>query len=317
MMDDDWWLTAIMDGWLFRASRYHLVMLLSYAQERQKRAYRAIREFSNKQGTKVLPQLVDYLCIDQIIMHEQHWIEQTNADLVTLASLGRSTDVSFLLDGFIDVRLCDRRSKRVPANDALAVAAEKGHTAVVEALLSAGADPSARNVDSVPPLVLAARQGHVRVVQLLLAASADIRSRAQGLDAAQWASRNGHERARQCLAQAGERERVEIHARINAAEATLTKHIESLGGVPEELKEAFALVTPALTQKLKILREAFQRSSVRMFQGTGAAAPVMLPSVDIDKNHLSPLPRQRPSGVLPTSLSLLALRPRSSGRQLQ
>ena len=69
MMDDDWWLTAIMDGWLFRASRYHLVMLLSYAQERQKRAHRAIREFSNKQGTKVLPQLVDYLCIDQIIMH--------------------------------------------------------------------------------------------------------------------------------------------------------------------------------------------------------------------------------------------------------
>ena len=60
---------------------------------------------------------------------------------------------------------------------------------------------------------------------------------------------------------------MEIHARINAAEATLTKHIESLGGVPEELKEAFALVTPALTQKLKILREAFQRSSVRMFQG--------------------------------------------------
>ncbi|KAG4256764.1 hypothetical protein FPRO03_03774 [Fusarium proliferatum] len=54
---------------------------------------------------------------------------------------------------------------------ALALAAEKGHTAVVERLLAHNANPNLSDLDHLAPLWKAARYGHTSVVQLLLAST--------------------------------------------------------------------------------------------------------------------------------------------------
>jgi ankyrin repeat protein len=60
-------------------------------------------------------------------------------------------------------------------------------------LLTAGADPRARNADGETPLHWAALSGHIVVVQRLLARGADARQKtAKGFTARDYARREGH-----------------------------------------------------------------------------------------------------------------------------
>ncbi|PNH10013.1 Receptor-interacting serine/threonine-protein kinase 4 [Tetrabaena socialis] len=56
---------------------------------------------------------------------------------------------------------------------ALYTASQQGHTAVVEALLAAGAIKEAEDASGTTALVIASLNGHTAVVQALLAAEAD------------------------------------------------------------------------------------------------------------------------------------------------
>jgi ankyrin repeat protein len=81
----------------------------------------------------------------------------------------------------------------------LRVAAEKGDLAIVQVLLANGADVNANN-----PLREAAWQGHLPVVQALLAKGADVNAKdGQGLTAYMRAEEQGHDRICQVLKQAG------------------------------------------------------------------------------------------------------------------
>lgn len=86
----------------------------------------------------------------------------------------------------------------------LLLAAEKGHEAIVDLFLKAGADTEARTRYGQTPLLLAARQGHLAIVKQLLDARANVNAR----DNILWAplheaARQGHETIVKGLLDAG------------------------------------------------------------------------------------------------------------------
>lgn len=84
--------------------------------------------------------------------------------------------IAYLLDhGASHAALCSNRAQ------ALHLACEHGKTAIVELLLSRGADIEHQNVDGYRPLHCGAQAGHLAVVQLLLERGADPMAAAGGL----------------------------------------------------------------------------------------------------------------------------------------
>ena len=78
--------------------------------------------------------------------------------------------------------------------------AAAGNAAILETLLTAGANPDARDAGGVTPLMLAAAQGRSDIIDLLESAGArlDLKDY-QGASAADWALRGGHEQLKERL----------------------------------------------------------------------------------------------------------------------
>lgn len=74
----------------------------------------------------------------------------------------------------------DVNAKRNDGVTALWLAAQEGHTEVVNVLLAAKADVNAKKNDGGTALMAAAVNGHLPVVERLLAAGADTNTRAEG-----------------------------------------------------------------------------------------------------------------------------------------
>ncbi|CAG7555130.1 unnamed protein product [Fusarium equiseti] len=79
-----------------------------------------------------------------------------------------STLVELLTDGY---DISDLNARDYNGCTPLALAAEKGHTAVVKRLLEHDANPNLSDLDHITPLWKAARYGHTSVVELLLAST--------------------------------------------------------------------------------------------------------------------------------------------------
>jgi ankyrin repeat protein len=76
---------------------------------------------------------------------------------------------------------------------ALATACSKGHTAIVELLLDAGADETGRDTEGRTSLHSASQNGHVEIVKLLLGKGADVAAASKdGWTSLDSASENGH-----------------------------------------------------------------------------------------------------------------------------
>lgn len=87
---------------------------------------------------------------------------------------------------------------------ALMYATNTGSLEVAEALLSAGADPNAADVQASTPLMFASQHGHLNIVRRLLAAGADPNRRGDhGLTALGFAQQNGHDAVIAALIEAG------------------------------------------------------------------------------------------------------------------
>ena len=87
---------------------------------------------------------------------------------------------------------------------ALFIASQNGHLAVVQALLAAGADKDTANDNGATALVIASQQGHLAVAEALLAAGAEKEAKAQGgFTALYVASEQGHLAVAQALLAAG------------------------------------------------------------------------------------------------------------------
>lgn len=93
-----------------------------------------------------------------------------HSPLLMAATLGNESIVRWLLESGV----VDDRQLHDPF--ILSIAAEKGHTGVVECLLKAGARAAGDKQPNERPtsLVLAAENGHAEVVQLLVSAGADV-----------------------------------------------------------------------------------------------------------------------------------------------
>lgn len=122
--------------------------------------------------------------------------------LSTLADAAASNDTAtakVLLQIKVDVNSpIDSRQ-----NTALAISAQRGHTDVLELLLSSKADTDAANDEGAGPLVLGARNGHVDVVRALLTHKASLLNKTTGvtpsIPAWEAASANGHDAVMQEL----------------------------------------------------------------------------------------------------------------------
>ena len=95
-----------------------------------------------------------------------------------------------------------------PAQDQeLIDAAEDGDLAMVEALLSAGADVDAKNAAGVTALIYAAYYGHTEVIEVLITAGADVNAKANnGATALMIAEAMGHTDIVEILKAAGAKE---------------------------------------------------------------------------------------------------------------
>jgi ankyrin repeat protein len=74
------------------------------------------------------------------------------------------------------------RMNRIDSSTALLYATERCHTAVVGALLAAGAWTNVMNRNGEFPLTIACYEGATRIVQMLIAAGADVNQPAQNHD---------------------------------------------------------------------------------------------------------------------------------------
>jgi ankyrin repeat protein len=110
---------------------------------------------------------------------------------------------------------------------ALMVAAVKGCSDIVNALIAAGADVNQRDVHGVTALMVAATSGHLPILEALLNAKADFTARgANGFTAFEMATRNKHHEITQIL---------KIHRIIKLLEDGVP--VASLGSANLELKD--------------------------------------------------------------------------------
>ena len=94
-------------------------------------------------------------------------------------------------------------------NAGLCVAAFRGHTDVVCALVSAGADVNYQHSDGFSPLSMASLKGHIDCVKLLIHGGAEVEARNnQGATPLHRAAKNGHTEVVEFL--------IEQHADVNA-----------------------------------------------------------------------------------------------------
>jgi RNA polymerase sigma factor (sigma-70 family) len=111
--------------------------------------------------------------------------------LVLAARRGDVSMVEFLLSWGAAV---GDRCACAGAETALWVAVRGGDRATVALLLSAGADPDAKNATGLTALHVAAMRGRLDLAELLLAHGADVQLKtAEGMDAAAWAAAHGHD----------------------------------------------------------------------------------------------------------------------------
>lgn len=75
--------------------------------------------------------------------------------------------------------LCCRKSQQPapPTESEVISAVLAGRTAVLDSLLTAGADPNARDMEGTPALILAVNKGYDKMVRLLVTAGADVNAR--------------------------------------------------------------------------------------------------------------------------------------------
>ena len=100
----------------------------------------------------------------------------------------------------------------------LVIAAQEGHSRIVQTLLEKGADINARNADEEVALHRASSQGHQGIVQMLLEKGANVNARNASGDAAlQRASSEGHQGIVQVLLENG----ADVNARNSNGEAAL------------------------------------------------------------------------------------------------
>jgi hypothetical protein len=91
----------------------------------------------------------------------------------------------------------------VKNQDALMIAAQKGHKEIVEVLIKAGADTSNHNFAGSTALMNAASCGHKDIVEILLKAGADVNQSRRGWTALMSAATNGHKDTVEVLIRAG------------------------------------------------------------------------------------------------------------------
>src|SRR5687767_6697408 len=95
--------------------------------------------------------------------------------MVVAVLAGDAEHTATLLDA--DPQLCNLADRSPDRLSVLHHAAGRGHLAVVELLLAAGATPDKRAHDGSTPLHEAAARGHLEIARLLIAAGADPNAR--------------------------------------------------------------------------------------------------------------------------------------------
>ncbi|MBI3286826.1 MAG: ankyrin repeat domain-containing protein [Chloroflexi bacterium] len=90
--------------------------------------------------------------------------------LALAAYLGQKETVQFLISKGADVNAIAKNESRFTA---LTGAVSSGHRAIVELLLTGGADPNHRYEEGITPLFAAAANGDPKMIELLLARGAD------------------------------------------------------------------------------------------------------------------------------------------------
>ena len=120
--------------------------------------------------------------------------------LLDASLAGNEVEVRDLLDQGVDANVVDEdKGNATP----LHYASQKGHTAVVELLLAAGADVTAVSGFNMTALHFASLNGHKAVVKLLLAAGADVHAVSIGRTPLHLASQKGHGAVAELLLTAG------------------------------------------------------------------------------------------------------------------
>ncbi|KAG2492690.1 hypothetical protein HYH03_009104 [Edaphochlamys debaryana] len=135
--------------------------------------------------------------------------QEAAAALLTAAKGGDVAEVRALLAGGASTK---HTADTLWGDTALHLAAEKGHTAVVGALLEAGADlEAARSFDQARPLQLAAERGRADVIRVLLKAGAWLDApNKYSTQPLRLAARGGHLEAFQVLVEAGAKLDVDV-----------------------------------------------------------------------------------------------------------
>uniref|UniRef100_A0A1A9VK18 ANK_REP_REGION domain-containing protein n=1 Tax=Glossina austeni TaxID=7395 RepID=A0A1A9VK18_GLOAU len=128
------------------------------------------------------------LAVDEEIKDLLQSVKEANDKLLEAAKSGNIGDIENLLneEGKAQVNATDQYGATP-----LHLAAENGHTDIVNALLNEGADVNAKAVIDITPLLFAAQNGHEGVVKVLLTAKEiDVNTYPQAL---YFAAKDGHE----------------------------------------------------------------------------------------------------------------------------
>ena len=161
----------------------------------QKLLHIAYRQFSSKQiGSGLLPQVAEWIVRYSAVQHGTRMVALCNDDMVTAARLGLAKILQKLLvdEKLVDAFIPDATDNVVPASRALMQAVTHSHVTCARILLTANADPNARDEGNGTALIAAARANDMDMLRLLRDFDASLSPTWQKLNAIQWAEYAGH-----------------------------------------------------------------------------------------------------------------------------